>query len=224
MIGDTQDIFTRLKGMLPTRWFGTSSDSAPVLDALLTGLATTLSFIYALYAYAKLQTRILTATDGWLDIIAADFFGPAGLLRQPGQSDAAYRALIIANLFREKATRRAITIALTNLTGRAPTIIEPLRPADTMDYGISTAGYGFSYYGSLQLPYQAFVVAYRPISFIGIANVAGYGVSTAGYSQPSQACYAPVANIASPISDATIFAAIDAVKPAATEVWTHISN
>lgn len=224
MIGDEQDIFTRLKGLLPSRWFGTPSDSAPILDDLLYGLSAALAFVYSLYAYAALQTRILTATDGWLDLIAADFFGPAGLLRKPGQSDASYRSLIIANLLREKATRKAITIALETLTGRTPIIVEPRRPADTMDYGVSTAGYGGGYYGSMLLPYQAFVQAFRPVSFIGIANVAGYGVSTAGYSQPSQACYSPAANIQSAISDADIFAAIDAVKPAATEVWTTISS
>lgn len=224
MTGDTNDIFIRLKGMLPTRWFGTSSDSMPILDAVLYGIAASLAFLYAMYAYTKLQTRILTATDGWLDLIAADFFGPPGLLRKQGQTDASYRALIIASLFREKATRKAIINALTALTGRAPTIIEPMRPADTMDYGVSTSGYGTGFYGSMMLPYQAFVIAYRPISFINIANVAGYGISTAGYSQASQACYSPVADIQSPISDASIFAAIDAVKPAATEVWTNISN
>lgn len=224
MIGDADDIFARLKGMLPTRWFGTATDSMPILDAVLYGIAASLAFIYSMYAYAKLQTRLLTATDGWLDLIAADFFGPSGLLRKPGQTDASYRALIIASLFREKATRKAIVTALSALTGRAPTIIEPLRPADTMDYGVPTSGYGTGFYGSMLLPYQAFVIAYRPVSFINIANVAGYGIPTAGYSQPSQACYSPVADIQSPISDASIFAAVDAVKPAATEVWTNISN
>lgn len=224
MIGDTQDVFTRLKGSLPKRWFGTVADSTPILDAVLYGFATSLSFIYGLYAFAKLQTRIMWATGGWLDLIAADFFGPSGLIRKNGQSDSSYRALIIASLFREKATRKAIVISLQNLTGRTPVIVEPRRPADTMDYGVSTAGYGTGYYGSLLLPYQAFVTAYRPISFISIANVAGYGISTAGYNRPSQACYSPVANIQSPIADSDIFAAIDAVKPAGTEVWTNISN
>jgi hypothetical protein len=222
VIGDAPDIFTRLKGMLPSRWFGTASDSAPLIDGVLYGLATSLAFIYSLYAYAKLQTRIMSATDGWLDLIAVDFFGANGLRRKPGQSDTSYRTLIIANLFREKATRKAITMALQTLTGRTPIIVEPRRPADTMDYGVSTSGYGSGYYGSLLLPYQAFVQAFRPVSFIGIANVAGYGISTAGYSQASQACYSPAANIQSGISDADIFAAIDAVKPAASEVWTVI--
>jgi hypothetical protein len=55
--GDTSDITARLKGALPARWFG---DTAPIRDALLTGWATAHSFLYSLYLYAKLQTRILT--------------------------------------------------------------------------------------------------------------------------------------------------------------------
>jgi hypothetical protein len=225
VIGDQTDIFNRLKGMLPSRWFGTASDPVPLVDAVLSGFATSLAFLYSLYLYAKLQTRINTATDGWLDLIAADFFGPAGLQRKTGQSDSSYRNAIKVALLREKATRNAIINTLTSLTGRAPVIIEPQRPADTGAYGAPNSGYGVAgSYGSLVLPYQAFVTAYRPISNIGIANVAGYGISTGGYSQPSQAEYASMSMVSGGVTDSDIFAAIDAVKPAGTIVWTRISN
>ena len=120
--GDQTDILSRLKALLPTRWFGTRADTPDDVDGVMTGAANALAFIYSLYAYAKQQTRIATATDGWLDMIAADFFG-AALLRKTGQSDTSYRAAINARLLREKGTRNAVTIALTALTGRAPTII-----------------------------------------------------------------------------------------------------
>lgn len=139
MTGDQTDIFNRLKGMLPSRWFGTATDSVPLVDAILTGLSTSLAFLYSLYQYAKLQTRINTATDGWLDLIAADFFGPTGLPRKTGQSDASYRNAIKVALLREKATRNAIINTLTSLTGRAPIIVEPQRPADTGAYGFNPA-------------------------------------------------------------------------------------
>lgn len=225
MIGDFSDIFSRLKGKLPTRWFGGVTDSMPLVDGVLSGIATLLSFVYALYSYAKLQTRIATATDGWLDMIAADFFGPAGLLRKAGQSDASYRLVIMANLFREKATRNAIVRILSSLTGRAPTIIEPMRPADTGAYGAPNIGYGMAgAYGSMSLPYQAFVIAYRPVSNAGIASVAGYGIPSGAYATPSRAEYASISMVTGGVTDADIFAAIDAVKPAATIVWTRISN
>jgi hypothetical protein len=223
-VGDSNDIFSRLKGMLPTRWFGTSSDSVPLIDAILTGLSANLAFIYSLYAYAKLQTRINTATDGWLDLIAADFFGTS-LTRKVGQNDSSFRNAIKAQLLREKATRNAIVLALVGLTGRAPTIVEPRRPADTGAYGVSTSGYGSAgYYCSNLLPYQAFVIAFRPRSADGIANVAGYGISTGGYNTSSQAEYASISAFNGGVNDSDIFAAVDAVKPEGTIVWMTIKS
>ena len=225
MTGDQNDIFARLKGMLPSRWFGTASDSVPFVDAILGGVALLLANLYALYKYAKLQTRINTATDGWLDLIAADFFGPSGLLRKTGQSDDSYRNAIKVALLREKGTRNAITNTLIALTGRAPTIIEPWRPADTGAYSAPNSGYGVAgSYGSILLPYQAFVIAYRPLSAAGLANVAGYGISMGAYSTPSQAEYADITMMTGGVTDADIFAAIDAVKPEGTIVWTTIKN
>ena len=132
--GDQADIFARLKAILPARWFGSPADSTPILDAVLQGVANLLAFVYSLYAYAKLQTRISTATDGYLDLIAADFFGTT-LQRTTGQSDESYRALILANLFREKATRNALIRVLQDFTGQTPVIVEPTKPADCGAYG-----------------------------------------------------------------------------------------
>ena len=72
MTGDQQDMMARLRTVLPTRWF---PDSAPVLDGLLSGLASGWSWAYQQLQYVKAQTRIATATDVWLDIIANDYFG-----------------------------------------------------------------------------------------------------------------------------------------------------
>ncbi|MHA6904923.1 hypothetical protein ACKZDW_07825 [Ralstonia syzygii subsp. celebesensis] len=217
--GDQTDIFGRIKALIP-RWF---SDSTPVLDALLRGFAYAKSFVYGLIVYAALQTRIKTATDGWLDMIAADFFG-SSLLRKSGQSDASFRNRIIINLFRERATRNGLVKVLTDLTGRAPAVFEPQRPLDTGSYGGPLIGYGMAGgYGSMLLPFQAFVTAFRPSS-TGIPNVAGYGVSTGGYGQASQAELASMNMIQGSVADVDIYAAIDSVKPAGTTVWTRISN
>jgi len=217
--GDQQDFFKRIKTLVP-RWFG---DDTPTIDALVQGLAWAGSFVYSLWAYAKLQTRILTATDGWLDMIAADFFGPA-LLRQSNQSDASFRARIVINLFRERATRGGIVKVLQNLTGRTPLVFEPLRPADTGCYGGPAIGYGMAGgYGSMLLPFQALVTAYRPTSS-GVPLVAGYGISTGGYGQASRADYAAMSMIQGAVTDADIYAAIDSVKPAGTIIWTRINS
>lgn len=217
--GDQTDIFGRIKALIP-RWF---SDSTPVLDALLRGFAYAKSFVYGLIVYAALQTRIKTATDGWLDMIAADFFG-SSLMRNSGQSDASFRNRIIINLFRERATRNGLVKVLTDLTGRAPAIFEPQRPLDTGSYGGPLIGYGVAGgYGSVLLPFQAFVTAFRPTG-TGIPDVAGYGISTGGYGQASRAELASMTMIQGLVTDADIYAAIDSVKPAGTTLWTSISN
>lgn len=218
-IGDQSDIFARIKSVLP-RWFGPAS---PFLDALLQGVANSHAFAYSLYLYAKLQTRLMTATDGWLDVIAADYFG-AALMRAANQSDANFRAKIIINMFRERGTRYAITKVLTDLTGRAPIIFEPLRPADTGAYGAPNCGYGLAGgYGSMQMAYQGLIRAFRPSSN-GIPFVAGYGSTPSGYSAPSRGEYASISQVTTGATDADIYAAISSVLPIATIGWTNISS
>lgn len=219
--GDTQDIYRRLRGYLPP-WFGDEADT-PIINGILNGLAYGGSYVYSLISYTRLQTRIKTATDGWLDMIAADFFGDT-LLRAANQSDESFRARILINILRERATRAGLIKILKDLTGRTPIVVEPTRPMDTGSYGGPLIGYGVAgAYGSLLLPFQAFVTAYRPTG-TGIPLVAGYGISTGGYSQPSRASYASLSMIQGSVTDADIYAAVDSVKPVGTIVWTRISS
>src|SRR5476649_1180890 len=157
--GDQQDILGRLKALIPPSWFG---DTTSFRDAILSACAQALAWCYSLYLYAQLQTRISTATDGWLDMIAYDFFG-TNYGRKSGQSDDVFRNSIKINLFRERGTRHAVEKILEDLTGKTPLIFEPQRPLDTGSYGGPMIGYGVAGgYGSLLIPYQAFVVAFRP--------------------------------------------------------------
>ncbi len=218
--GDQQDMFARLKSMMPRGWFG---DVSPVIDGVLQGCAAIMASVYALIVYARLQTRIRTATDGWLDMIASDFFG-LSLQRKAGQSDASFRANIIANLFRERGTRNAVSKALIDLTGRAPIIIEPNRPQDCGAYSAPNSGYDDAgAYSDVSLSYQAFITAYRPFG-TGIPNIAGYGISTAGYSVDAQGEYTSPSMSTDTVTDADIYAAIEAVRPAATITWVRISS
>jgi hypothetical protein len=218
MTGDQADMLARLKAVLP-RWF---PDSVPILDGILSGLALAASLLYQVIAYADLQVRIKTATDGWLDLIAYDFFG-AALVRTSGQSDESLRTRILINLLRERVTRAALVRVLTDVTGRAPIVIEPTRPADCGGYG-AMGGYGSAgAYGSLAVPYWCFVQAFRPASS-GIPFVAGYGSTPSGYSQPSRGEYASLAMVQGSVTDADIYAAIESVKPAGMTVWVNLSN
>jgi hypothetical protein len=217
--GDLQDFIARLKSTIP-RWFG--ADLAPILNAVLAGLATAWAGLYSLYLYAAQQTRIRTAAGGWLDLASADFFG-SSLPRLANELDTPFRVRILAALLQEKGTRLAIYNAIYHLTGRSPLIFEPMRPADTGGYRLAV-GYGAAgAYGSMSMPYQALVTAYRQAS-AGIPLVAGYGISTGAYRIPSRSDYASIGSIQQVVSDASIYAAVDAVKPAGTQVWVKISN
>ena len=224
MTGDKSDILGRLRGVLPTGWF---ADATPVLDGLLGALAWSWSWFYGVLAYVRAQTRIATASDLWLDLIAYDFFGNR-LSRGPVETDAALRIRIQRELNRERGTRAAIVSALRDLTGRAPVIFEPARASDTGGYGsiaapVTGLGYGLAGgWGSLALPFQAFVTAYRPAGS-GVATVAGYGTFGGGYGTGAIE-YADIGMIQGAVTDADIMAAIAGIVPAATVAWTQITN
>jgi hypothetical protein len=228
MTGDRNDMQTRLLAALPNGWF---ADEAPILSALLGGLASAWAWAYSVLAYVRQQTRIATATDGWLDLIARDYGGPA-LGRQTGETDAAFSARIRRNLQALSGTRGALIVALTNLTGRAPAVFEPAYPPDTG--GLGTSGLGWNTaggWGNLQLPYQCFVTAYRPAGG-GIANSGGWSSLTAtatpnlalgGWSTAALQ-YGSASLVEGQITDAQILATVANCMPAATIAWTALSD
>lgn len=216
--GDSDDIFTRLTNYLPTGWFG---DTTPIRDAVLAGIAAVLTPIYALYIYAKAQTRIGTATDGWLDMIAADFYG-TGLQRKTAQKDDVYRTAIQINLFRERGTRAAMAKVLTDLTGTAPIIFEPGRPADTGGYDIGGVGYDVAGGWGEILTAQAFVIAYRPPG-TGIPLASGYDQPAGGYDVGAIE-YIDDSMYGGASSDSAIYDAINSVRPAGVTIWTQIQT
>lgn len=218
--GDQQDIVSRIKATLPP-WFG---DNTPVLDGILSGMAKGLSLIYSLILYVALQTRIKTATDGFLDLVAADYFGTS-LMRAQGQSDASFRARILINLIRERGTRAAVAAVLIDLTGRTPHIFEPMRPLDTGAYNQGAVlAYGVAGgYASSRYPNQFFVTAFRPQN-TGIPNIAGYTDSPGAYATAGQAEYANPSMVGGSIQDADILAAVDAVRPVGYIAWVGVQN
>ena len=218
MIGDARDMIGRLRAVLPARWFG---DAAPVLDALLAGLAAGGAWVFSQVGAARLQTRIATATGGFLDMIARDFVGRR-LRRRVGQGDGAYRARILAELLRARGTRAGVIAAAQDLTGRAPVVFEPQRPEDTGAWGIA-AGYGVAGgWGSLALPFQCFVTAYRP-GGAGIATVAGWGSLAGGYGAGAIE-YASLDMLAGEVTDGEIAAVVAGAMPAASVAWLRISQ
>jgi hypothetical protein len=214
--GDKNDMLARLKSLLPGGWF---ADVAPIRDVVLGGIADSLAWIYGLILYAKLQTRLATATAPFIDIASLDFFGNA-LPRRSGENDASFSARIRAEVTRERQTRNAIVTAVTNLTGRSPIVIEPANPMDTAVYGIGSY-YGQSgLYGSLLLRNQVFVTAFRPLG-AGIANVRGYG---SGFYGAPVSRYVDQTEIQGPVLDADISATIARTIAAGVTAWAQILN
>src|SRR5438105_4818067 len=100
--GDQHNVASRLRQLLPPSWF---PDLAPNLWALLQGAGNVFAWLYALISFAKLQTRISTATGFFLDLMGLDFFG-RNFPRMKGQSDASYSAAMKKELIRERVTRK----------------------------------------------------------------------------------------------------------------------
>ncbi len=229
MTGDASDILTRLKAVLPSRWFG---DETPVLDGMLAGLASGWAWVYSMLGYVIAQTRIAAATGVWLDIIAQDCFGNR-LYRRAGQRDDPFRQRIQQELVRERGTRGSVVSTLIDLTGRAPHIFEPARITDTGAYGNASGaggalGWGVTGgWGNLHLPLQCFITVYRP-SGSGIASVSGWGnrssASGIGAYGTGAIEYASLDMVQGHVTDADIYQAVAEVMPVASIGWVQISN
>ncbi len=215
---DVPGLLARMKAVLPVRWF---ADTTPVLDALLTGLASAWIEVFSFLDAVSSQARIRSSSGIFLDIAAQDYFGGA-LTRRAAEGDAAYSARIQQNLVRARATRAGVIQVLEDLTGRTPVIFEPRNPADTGGYNLNM-GYGFAGgYGSMSMPYQFLVRAYRPDS-LPAGNGSGYCVGPGGYNT-APAFYADAEEFQGNVSDAEIYANIASVLPIAAIAWTSVSN
>jgi hypothetical protein len=203
----------RMRLVLPRNWFG---ETTPVLDGMLAGLGVALAGVYTLIQGVQGQARLVSASGTFIDSFAADFLGTT-LLRWSGEDDADFRQRVGEELLRDRGTRGAVELALTQLTGRAPSLFEPARTTDTGGYCIGGTGYGLAGgWGSLALPYQFFVTLLRPQE-AGIALLAGYG--TGGFS-----AYGDLAMTSSGPTDAVLMQAIPLLLPAGTIAWCRISN
>ncbi len=218
--GDVNDFVARIKALLPNAWF---ADQTPILDALLGGIGSALSFVYNLIAYAGLQTRIATATDGFLDLISFDFFGNS-LPRKTSESDTAFRSRIQSELLLQRATRQGVSEALEILTGRTPIIFEPTRALDTGGLNTPSMGLGVAgRLGTYTMRCQCFVFAFRT-SGQGVPNIAGLGIPTGALNTPSQAALINPSMVTGAVEDSDIYAAADSAKAAGTTLWMNISN
>ena len=188
--GDQQDMTTRLLGQTPDGWF---PSVAPRLYAVLQGPAAMLSAAYGLLAFVKAQGRVSSAQGAFLDLAARDFFGDR-LPRLLYEQDEAYAARIKFNLTAPRGTKPGMMEMLTELTGRPPIIFQPNDPRQTgglatpsnfraggsLPFALGGAGAaGSGALGTLTMPAQVMITAYRPTT--GLAVYGYYG----GLASPS---------------------------------------
>lgn len=217
MTGDRDDMFRRIKAVLPP-WFPSVS---PVLDTVLYGFAAAFAGIYDFLTYTKRQTRIATAESFWLDLAAYDFFGMR-FRRRTNQLDDSFRVEIIKEILRERATRVGMNNALRDLTGVEPIIFEPRNIRDTGAYNVgSRRAYNVrGGYGSLLMPAQVLIKAQRPTGS-GIPNVNGYGGEIGGFGE-GQLVFAQLSDIKGFVTDADIYRMVLAIKAAGVTAWVAI--
>jgi hypothetical protein len=225
--GDQSDVLGRLRSYMPPTWFGDWAE-APIISALLNGIASVLSTAYLLIMFFWAQTRLDTSSGGWVDIWASDFLGTS-LPRKPNESDPSYIARIKIAVFQPKATRPAMIQALTQLTGRAPIIFEPARPLDSGCMGENTGVASFcgvSRMGSIACPFSALITVFRPLVTGGSAGAAYCNAPAwSALSTPLSHGYTgSLSEEVTAATDADIFAAINACRPIATNIGVAITN
>ena len=144
----------RLRLTLPEGWF---ADDAPLLAGLFAGLGAAWAGLYSLLAQVRVQSRLATVTEGFLDLASVDFFG-GRLSRRAGEVDAALRGRLLAAMRRERGTRQGVIDAAA-AAGYSAVVFEPARPLDTGAYGVA-AGLAWGVaggWGSLTMPLESFV-------------------------------------------------------------------
>jgi hypothetical protein len=220
---DAATFATRLRSLLPKGWF---SDDAPILGAVLGSFAEPWAWLSQTLAYVGSQTRIETASDGWLDLIGADFFG-LSLQRRPNEADETYKARIKSNILVDAGTRQSLINGVESLTGSIARVFEPSNCSDTGGYGEFTAtlgdvGRGFAYgsaggWGSLNLPYQVFItIITEPEP--GEPMPIGYGGSGGGYSAGSLV-YNSLSKVPGSVTDDHIRQVIRRLLPVNCIAW-----
>jgi hypothetical protein len=154
MRGDQEDFVGRLRLTLPSGWFG---DTAPVLGGLLAGLGAGWASLYGLLSAIRVQARLATVSDRFLDLACTDYFG-GGLARRAGETDDALRSRLMAAMRRLRGTRQSVIDAAL-VAGYAATVFEPARPADTGAYNTpGNLAWGVAGgWGSLQMPLESLV-------------------------------------------------------------------
>ena len=234
--GDTNDILSRVKRLIPNRWFAWT---APYRDAIMGGVSDLAAWCYQWILYARSQSRLATANGVFLDIYSFDFLRYN--IKRNGANDATFRALAQSTILQERVTRKGMTQVVTNLTGTQPWIFEPWNSGDAgaysnfgtgAVYGQFGYGQGVGGYGSYQYPGQVFMKVLRGANS-GVPLSTGYGGYAGGYKGPDAVSgqagsvgavqYVGFYTRLIGVTDQMIEQLITYTRPTGTTVWLQIS-
>lgn len=213
---------------LPRGWFDQGGE---VINALANAVGEPAAFGFDQIGYVAKQTRLATATDGFLDLAAEDYFGRGGMKRRKSEADDDYRARLQEELLRPLGTREALVDVIDDLTGHEPTILEPAHQPDCGAWGGASGpylmGYGVAgHYGSYGVPFQFFMTVQRPDGQ-GIPDIAPYYAngsgSPGGYGVGAMA-YGSSEDIVGIVTDAEIYETIARTIPAGVTAWVNIKS
>lgn len=217
MIGDLDDMLKRGRQLIPRGWF---SDNAPVLEGVLAGFASIGQHTYELLTYVGKQTRISTATDGFLDLAAFDFFG-LRVRRKPGQSDESFRALIRKEIFRERVTRKGIRDAVADLTQLEVRMFEPFNARDTGGFDTGYLGFDMAgRLGAIDLPRTCFIALLNPVG-AGLPGAPGFDDGLGGIDVPPEQ-FGDIAKVIGPVTHQDIYDTINSTRAAGVTAWVAI--
>ena len=216
--GDKNDNTNRVLALIPNSWF---PDTKPILTGLISGFAGGAAWAYSLIGFAKLQMRVSTATDIFLDLIAFDYLGRR-VKRKSSQTDAVFANSIKLEVMRERGTRRGLLKAITDLTGNTVSAIEPFNANDTNALGVSMfLGENSASLGSNAYPYSAFLTVITPPGS-GIPNMSGLGTSFGGLGAGAFALANP-SLVTGPVTNNDIYSTIETNRAAGITTWVNIT-
>ncbi len=133
------DFAQRLLRLFPRGWSGGNANApGGVVYAMFEGIGSTLASFLSQMQFIANGLRIKLAYGSALDTISVDYFGPNGLPRNPGESDASFRTRILQMLLLPRVTRYAILNAIKIILGVTPRLSEPWAPGDTASIDLNS--------------------------------------------------------------------------------------
>lgn len=215
--GDSNDFLSRLKALLPYRWF--SAYAAPNRDAVLGGISDALAWTYSLVQYAKAQIRIATATGPWLDVLGLDYLG-LRVTRKAGQPDSSWRVTLAKEIIRTRVTRAGIVQAVEDITSQPATIFEPFNAADTGGLGYFGLNEPTCLIGSLAFPHTVLVNAVEPGGG-AVPSLSGLNDTWGGLGAGAFAL-ADLSTVTGVVTNQNVYDMINAVRAAGITAWVYL--